>query len=124
MSKDEMKQLALGTNPNDDVYEYIQINVKEERFVYKKLQDVSLSADAQVVLDKAKDIVASSFKYRRHFGQEHPKYHINTWDAGWYQIKGLLKAYLPEGLKEFNILYKKFEDRMRPLVYELGYLYK
>ena len=49
---------------------------------------------------------------------------INTRDAGWYQIKALAKEYIPDTLKQFNELYKAFEDRMRPLVYELGCLYK
>ena len=124
MSKDKIKELALGVTYNDAVYEDIQNYAKEERFVYNKLQKVNLSLDAQVVLDKANELVVDSFKYRKYFDQERPEYYINTWDAGWYQIKGLLKVYMPEGLKEFNILYKQFEDRMRPLVYELGYLYK
>ena len=85
---------------------------------------MTLSPDAQAVLDKATELVKSSFKYRKQFNQEHPEYHINTWDAGWYQIKGMLKQYDPEGLKQFNELYKQLEDRMRPLVYELGFLYK
>lgn len=57
------------------------------------------------------------------FDQDHPEYHINTWDAGWYQIKGMLKKYIPEELKEFNVLYKQLENRMRPLVVELEFLY-
>lgn len=83
-----------------------------------------LSPDAQAVLDKARELVVKSFPLREMFNQEHPEYHINTWDAGWYQIKGLLKEYMPDDLKEFNKLYKEFEDRLRPLVYELGFLYK
>lgn len=76
------------------------------------------------MLDKATELVKSSFKYRKEFNQKNPDYHINTWDAGGYQIKGLLKQYDPEGLKQFNELYKQLEDRMRSLVYELGFLYK
>lgn len=124
MSKQDMLDLALGENPNDEVYEDIQNFADDERFVYKKLQEVTLSEDAQRVLDKARELVKLSFKYRKYFDSEHPEYNINTWDAGWYQIKGLCKEYLPEELKEFNQLYKQFEDRMRPLVYELGFLYK
>ena len=93
-------------------------------FVYKKLQEVTLSQDAQAVLDKAIQLVNDSFKYRKEFNEKHPEYHINTWDAGWYQIKGMLKEYMPNELKEFNSMYKALEDRMRPLVYELGFLYK
>ena len=97
-----------------------------DRFVYKKLQDITLSPDAQAVLDKATEIVKKSFKYRDSFNKEHPEYNINTWDAGWYQIKGLCKATpeMQQDMKEFDELYKKFGDRMRPLVYELGFFYK
>lgn len=122
MSKEDIKQLALDNN-NDEVYDDIHYHGQEERFVRNKLQEVNLSEDAQQVLDKARELVSKSFKFREVFAQKHPEYHINTWDAGWYQIKGLLKEYMFEDLKEFNHLYKKFEARMRPLVVELGFLY-
>ena len=48
----------------------------------------------------------------------------NTWDAGWYQIKLILKLFFQDDLREFTKKYKEFEDRMRPLVYELGFLRK
>lgn len=124
MSKQDMLDLALGENPNDDVYEDIQNFADDERFIYKKLQEVTLSEDAQAVLNKAMEIVVNTFKYRKYFNETNPEYHINTWDASWYQIKGLCKEYAPDDLKEFIKLYKAFEDRMRPLVYELGFLYK
>lgn len=124
MSKAELKKLSLSTSPNDDVYEDIQHHAKDERFVYNKLQVVSLSPDAQKVLNKAIVLTIDSFKYRKQFNQDYPEYNINTWDAGWYQIKGMLKIYMPEELKNFIQLYKILEDRMRPLVYELGFLYK
>lgn len=123
MSVKDIRTIAENTAGADKVYDDLDMYGKE-RFVYKKLQTVTLSPDAQAVLDKATELVKSSFKYRKQFNQEHPEYHINTWDAGWYQIKGMLKQYDPEGLKQFNELYKQLEDRMRPLVYELGFLYK
>lgn len=127
MSVKDISDLAGGKYSTDDINTAIEDDLEtfgKERFVYKKLQTVTLSPDAQAVLDKATELVKSSFKYRKQFNQNHPEYHINTWDAGWYQIKGLLKEYDPEGLKQFNELYKQLEDRMRPLVYELGFLYK
>ena len=127
MSVKDIEKLAGGEFSTADINTAIEDDIEvfgKERFVYKKLQTVTLSPDAQAVLDKATELVKSSFKYRKQFNQEHPEYHINTWDAGWYQIKGMLKQYDPEGLKQFNELYKKLEDRMRPLVYELGFLYK
>ena len=124
LSQREMLKLIMDTDGADAIYEDIQLHSGKERYVYKKLQEVTLSPDAQAVLDKATELLKSSFKYRSEFNQKHPEYHINTWDAGWYQIKGLLKEYDKQGLEEFNKLYKQLEDRMRPLVYELGFLYK
>ena len=127
MSVDEMQALAEGKYNRLDINNTVEDDIEEfgfNRFVYKKLKEVTLSPDAKAVLDKATELVKSSFRYRNDFNKSHPEYQINTWDAGWYQIKGLLKEYDPEGLKEFNSLYKAFEDRMRPLVYELGFLYK
>lgn len=123
MSVKDIRTIAENTAGADKVYDDLDMYGKE-RFVYKKLQTVTLSLDAQAVLDKATELVKSSFQYRAEFDRVHPEYHINTWDAGWYQIKGMLKQYDSEGLKQFNELYKKLEDRMRPLVYELGFLYK
>ena len=129
MSVKDMGELATGTVLKDDFNEAVCDDIEkygDNRFVYKKLQEVILSPDAQLVLDKATEIVKKSFKYRKDFNHKHPEYHINTWDAGWYQIKGLCKEYtaLKADLEEFNALYKAFEDRMRPLVYELGFLSK
>lgn len=120
MDKKEMAYLA-DEFENDDVYLDIK-NFNKDRYVYTILQNMTLSIEAQNVLDKAKDLVRSSFKYRDLFNEDKPEYNINTWDAGWYQIKGLLNEYMKDGLMEFNELYKKLENKMRPMVYELGFL--
>lgn len=127
MSEKEMSDLAAGKFDREDINGDVEEDIENfggDRFVYRKLCSITLSPDAQAVLDKAKELVRLSFKERDLFNMEHPEYHINTWDAGWYQIKGLLKEYHPKELEEFNKLYKAFEDRLRPLVYELGFLYK
>ena len=119
MSKSEIESLALKYN-ND--YCFNDAHSSSERFVYTKLQDISLSAQAQDVMDKANDIVRKTFKYRESFNKEHPEYQINNWDCGFYQIKKLCKEYMPELLKEFKEVYKVLADKMRPMVYELGFL--
>ena len=128
LSREEIYELAQGEiqeqDINNAVLEDLSTHAKQERFVYEKLQQVNLSDDAQQVLDKATDILKGTFKYREEFSRKHPEYHINTWDAGWYQIKALAKEYMSEDLKAFNELYKAFSDRLRPLVYELGFLYE
>ena len=121
MSKQEMLDLAEEYN-ND--YTYEDALNSEERFVYLKLQEIKndLSLEAKAVLDKATELVKSSFKYREMFNESHQEYQINNWDCGFYQIKALLKEFMPDDLKEFRALYKKLADKMRPMIYELGFL--
>ena len=119
MSKSEIESLANEYN-NDDCYN--DAHTSPERFVYKKLQEIELTPEAQAVLDKACDIVRKTFKYRELFNEDHPEVQINNWDCGWYQIKALAKEYAKDDLEEFKKLYKTLADTMRPMVYELGFL--
>ena len=119
MSKNEIMNLA-NENHFDETYN--DARVSEERFVYKKLQEIELSKEAQDVLDKAIELTKKSFQMRETFNIEHPEYQIMNWDCGWYQIKAVLKEYFPDDLKEFQELYKILADKMRPMVYELGFL--
>ncbi|MCB2294350.1 hypothetical protein LGK95_12610 [Clostridium algoriphilum] len=61
MSINSLKQLSLGNTPNDDIYTDIQNYAENERFVYTKLETVTLSPDAQEVLNKARELIISSF---------------------------------------------------------------
>ena len=74
------------------------------------------------MLDKATELVKSSFKYREMFNESHHEYQINNWDCGFYQIKALLKEFMPNELKTFRTLHKQLGDKIRPQVYELGFL--
>ena len=122
MSKSEIENLANEHNL-DAIYNDARIS--NERFVYEKLKSITLSSEAQVVLNKASELVRSSFKYREMFSEEHPEYQLDKcWDAGFYQIKALLKEYMKDDLKEFQTSYKALVDKMRPQVYELGFLKK
>lgn len=119
MSKEEVKELANDSNLD---FTYNDARVSSDRYVYTKLQGIELSSEAKAVLDKAIELTRVSFKYRELFNEEHPEYQILNWDCGWYQIKGMLKEFMPNELKEFNELFKKLADKMRPMVYELGFL--
>lgn len=123
MSREQMLQLA-NENNNDDLYN--DCSVSDDRFVYKWLEEhkEELSPMAKNVLDKATELVVSSMKYRTLFNEEHEEYQINNWDCGWYQIKAMLKEYMPNELKEFNNMYKDFAEQLKPMVYELGFLKK
>jgi TRAP-type mannitol/chloroaromatic compound transport system substrate-binding protein len=88
----------------------------EER-IYDKL-----SPDAKAVLDKATELVEKSIKMRMIMSND--ENHLDSWDAGYAQLKLVWKEYFSDDFKEFRQLYKNMEDRMRPLVYELGFLMK
>ena len=121
MSREQMMNLA-NENENDDLYNDCLNG--EDRFVYRWLQEHSeeLSPMAKSVLDKAIELVISSMKYRPIFNEDNEQYQINNFDCSWYQIKAMLKVYMPNELKEFNELYKAFAEQLRPMVYELGFL--
>lgn len=134
MSAEEIKDLA-DEHSNEAVYSDVNGN-GAERFTNKLLEqielsnEVSLSAEAQAVLTTVKEIAIKTFKYRKDFDKAKPEYHINSWDAGWYQIRGLADWIIKNGLdKEVETLQEQFKqqfttlaDKMQPLVYDLGFL--
>ena len=121
MSREEIMNLA---DKNNNEYCYDDAITSTDRFVYKYLQKITLSPEAQAVLDYANKLVRDSFKYRDMFNSDFPDYQINNWDCGYYQLKALWKEYMPEEFAEFRALYNKLADKMRPMVYELGFLKK
>lgn len=121
MSRKEMMSLA-NENGNDVCYQ--DANVSTDRYVYNLLQNITLSKEAQLVLDKACELVRKTFKYRMMFDEDNENYQINNWDASYYQMKPLWKEYAKDDFEEFKSLYKKLADKMRPMVYELGFLRK
>lgn len=116
------KEIENLSNTNGFTQTYNDARTSKERYVYNKLQTITLSNEAQAVLDKASDIVRNTFKYRELFNQEHPEYQIMNWDCGWYQIKALAKEYAKSDYEEFVKLFKELENKMRPMVYTLGFL--
>lgn len=120
MSNGEIKSLANEFN-NKEIYNDC-IKYNNEKFIYKILEEYKLSKEAQGILDRAKELVILSFKNREKFNSLFPNYNINTWDAGWYQMKELLKIYHIKELKAFNKILKKLEDKNINNVYKFGFL--
>lgn len=124
ISRNEMLELSNEFNYTDL---YNDARTDSDRYVYKLLFGEEriydkLSPDAKLVLDKATDLVKKSMVMRVEFAND--ENHLSAWDSGYAQLKLMWKEYYPEDFKEFRNLYKKMEDRMRPLVYELGFLIK
>lgn len=125
LSVEKMKDLA-----NEHNYDalYNDTRAQEERHVYKLLIQEGwyndLSPDAKAVLDKATELVEKSILQRQLLDASNPEYHLSSWDAGYAQLKLVWQEYFKKEFKEFRNLYKAFEDRMRPIVYEVGFLRK
>jgi hypothetical protein len=124
MSKNEMTELAnqgnyteLYNDARTDSDRYVHTLLFGGEGIYNQLSD-----EAKDVLDSATNLVRLSFGMRRNFADDTNQ--LNSWDAGYAQLKLLWKEYYPEQFKEFRAKYKILEDKMRPMVYELGFLLK
>jgi hypothetical protein len=120
MSNKEMLELANKAGFKE-MYQDVK-QFPEDRYVYKLLETVPLSDDAKRILEYARELVRKSIDIRQVFHEEDEKYHLQAWDAGWAQLKPMLKKFYLEELKTFGELYKKFAERLREGVYKFGFL--
>lgn len=120
MAKDEMKDLADKTG-YADLYHDAKFE-QSDRYVYTLLSTITLSEDAKNLLELAKELTRETMPKREAYSREHPELNLNSWDAGYVQLKGLWKEAAPEKFKLFREDYLKFEKRMRAGVYKFGFL--
>ena len=121
MGKEEI--MGLANQYNND-YCYNDARTDKDRYTYEMIKQYrdKMSPYAKMVLDKAIDLTIKSFEFREIFNQEHSEYQINNWDCGYYQLKPLWKQYFEEEFAQFRELYKRLTEKLRPQVYELGFL--
>lgn len=121
MGKDEILELA-DKNGNRECYN--DCAGSKDRFVYEfiKTHYDEFSEDAKGILEKAKELVRKSFQYRGLFNDLHSEYQINNWDCGYAQLKPLWKMFYPQEFNDFKEQYKFFSNKLRPRIYELGFL--
>lgn len=88
-SVDSMEELA-EEHHNADIQD--DVIGHSNRFVYQWLEDHKddISKEAQALLDEAWSLIEDSFPYREQFFQENPRYQVNTWDAGWLQVRRMI----------------------------------
>jgi len=105
---------------------YRDIIKSEERYIAKILFEKNddgimllnrLSADAYDILNRGTGLFVKSLPYRKNYGGN-----LFCFDCGYYQLKKLWGELFPEEFKEFRNRYIEFENRLRPLVYQLGFL--
>lgn len=124
LNRSEVKKLAITFN-NIETQNDIEFDTSE-RFVYNMLttQDIqsNLLPISNKLLVKANDLITMSFDKRHSFDKDNPKYQLNNWDAGFYQLKQLWRMYFENEYNEFKKLYSELENQLIPLVYSVGFL--
>jgi hypothetical protein len=123
MSNREIREIAGNVFNHVISEQYSQ----KERYIHDLLfgDDMlyeKLSEDAKLVIDTATELLKETMVNRETFST-HDNQAYN-WDSGYSQLKSLWKQMFPVKFENFRNYYKNMEDRMRPLVYELGFLMK
>ncbi len=95
----------------------------------KYLADKKLSPEAKAVLAAGKTLWQAYFKDIDKDGRTvRDELKLNRPDVGWYQIRNALKKrnesgdVAPVDFSAFEEAYKLLGDKLRPQVYELGFL--
>lgn len=96
----------------------------ESDFMVRYIKDIAFSPEAQAVLDEGRKL------WTRFHATDFPRrireaFKLNRADAGWYQIRRALQAYGKVELTDFdpfNAAYAGLSAKLRPTVYELGFL--
>ncbi|MBU6167305.1 MAG: hypothetical protein KGQ52_14425, partial [Alphaproteobacteria bacterium] len=96
----------------------------ESDFMVRHMAGMAFSAEARAVLDEGRTLWARfhAIQFPRKIRDE---YKLGRSDAGWYQIRKALEAYADIELTDFEpfkAAYKALGDKLRPLVYDLGFL--
>jgi hypothetical protein len=99
----------------------------ESDFMVRYLADKTLSQEAKNVLAEGKKLWQAYFSQTDvHSVREELK--LNRVDVGWYQIRKALEArnesgdFPPVSFNAFKEAYENLSEKLRPMVYELGFL--
>jgi hypothetical protein len=96
----------------------------ESDFMVSYMAGMIFSSEAQAVLNEGRKLWTHfhATQFPRKIREE---YKLGRSDAGWYQIRHALKAYGETELTDFGpfeTAYAALGSKLRPLVYELGFL--
>lgn len=101
-----------------------QLFYDDNRFVAQWIMQNSLSDEAKVVLQKGKEIYRFFYSHLNQMITQNWK--IETWDAGWYQIRRCLSEH-NLGIDELQELKQSIDtlaDKILPQIEEFGFLDK
>ncbi len=99
----------------------------ESDFMVKYLAGKELSSEAKLVLEEGRKLWQAYFAHTDS-RDTRDEYKLNRPDVGWYQIRNALRArnekgdFAPVSFDQFESAYKDLSEKLRPQVYELGFL--
>ncbi len=96
----------------------------ESDFMARYIADLDFSPEAQAVLNEGRKLFIRfhATQFPRKIREE---LKLGRPDAGWYQVRRALEAYGDTELTDFDPFksaYAALSDKLRPMVYELGFL--
>lgn len=99
-----------------------QILSDQDRFVAEWLCTNTLSNEAAAVLDKARSVYRLFYAYLNKMATKNWK--IDTWDAGWYQIRNCLKEHklATDEIRELFEANERLACKILPLIESYGFL--
>ena len=99
----------------------------ESDFMVQYLADKKLSSEAQLVINAGRELWKAYFSTTDIY-QVRNELKLNRADVGWYQVRKALEArnssgdFAPVSFDQFKNCYEKLSDKLRPQVFELGFL--
>lgn len=99
----------------------------ESDFMVQYLKGKKQSPEAKAVLEAGKKLWQAYFLHTDNRAVR-DEYKLNRPDVGWYQVRNALKKrnesddYAPVSFEPFEQAYKALTEKLRPMVYELGFL--
>ena len=102
----------------------LQLTNDEDRFVAKWLHKNKLSDEAKALLNKAKEVYQLFYLNTNTLATH--QFKIDTWDAGWYQIRRCLSEadLATDELLELKKLHTALAKKIEPQIEEYGFLDK
>jgi hypothetical protein len=101
-----------------------QLSNDEDRFVANWILQNELSEEAKTVLTKAKEVYKFFYSHLNEMATQNWK--IDTWDAGWYQIRRSLTEHnlAADELNELKTASDELAKKILPQIEEFGFLDK